>query len=181
MLEDMTSELDLLHRAQRMEEKALIEIYDQFSPVLYRYAMRLLMDEDLAEDCVAETFSRFLHSLKCGKGSHQYLQAYLFRIAHNWITDCYRKNKMGSICLDEETLIDPGQDLQGNLAKKMENEKVRETLSRLTPDQRQVIALKFLEEWGNEEISTALAKPIGAVKALQHRALITMRKLMSEV
>jgi RNA polymerase sigma-70 factor (ECF subfamily) len=54
----------------------LEEIYDQFSPGLYRYAMRLLGNEDLAEDCVSEVFSRFLTAIKRGNGPQQDLKAY---------------------------------------------------------------------------------------------------------
>jgi len=47
---------------------ALGSIYDLYSPGIYRYAMRLLGDETLAEDCVADTFSRFLKVLRLGQG-----------------------------------------------------------------------------------------------------------------
>ncbi len=80
--------------------QALAEIYDRYSPGLYAYAMRLLGDACLAEDCVSETFARFLKSLRAGQGPEAYLQAYLYRIAHNWITDHYRRQPM--LDLDED-------------------------------------------------------------------------------
>jgi RNA polymerase sigma-70 factor (ECF subfamily) len=48
----------------------------------------------------------------------------------------------------------------------------------LTADQRQVIALKFLEGLDNEAIAEVLQKPVGAVKALQHRALASLRRIL---
>ncbi len=48
----------------------------------------------------------------------------------------------------------------------------------LTPEQRQVISLKYLEDWTNEEIARSLNKPVGAVKSLQHRALGSLRRLL---
>ena len=87
----MTDDTELLQQAWRFEEQALAAIYDRFSPGLYRYAWRLLGDVHLAEECVAETFSRFLHALQGGRGPQEYLQAYLYRVAHNWITDYYRR------------------------------------------------------------------------------------------
>jgi RNA polymerase sigma-70 factor (ECF subfamily) len=62
----------------------------------------------------------------------------------------------------------------------MENQEIRGLLNQLTAEQRQVILLKFVEEWKNEEIALALEKPIGAVKALQHRALRSLRRLYEE-
>jgi RNA polymerase sigma-70 factor (ECF subfamily) len=86
----MTDEVTLLQQARQFDEEALAEIYDTLSPAIYAYAMRLLGDVDLAEDCVAETFSRFLHAVSSGGGPKNYLKAYLYRVAHNWITDRYR-------------------------------------------------------------------------------------------
>ena len=56
--------------------------------------------------------------------------------------------------------------------------RVRAALHKLTEDQQQVVALKFLEGWENEEIARALHKPIGAVKSLQHRALAQLQKIL---
>jgi RNA polymerase sigma-70 factor (ECF subfamily) len=50
----------------------------------------------------------------------------------------------------------------------------------LTSDQQQVIALKFLEGWDNEDIAHALHKPVGAIKSLQHRALTHLQKILLE-
>ncbi len=87
----MIPEQELLTKAGQFDTRALTEIYDLYSPRLYRYAMRLLGDDCAAEDCVSETFSRFLKALQAGKGPRDYLQAYLFRAAHNLVVDHYRR------------------------------------------------------------------------------------------
>ncbi len=64
----------------------------------------------------------------------------------------------------------------------MRQSRVRAALLKLTEDQQQVVSLKFLEGWENEEIARALHKPVGAVKSLQHRALAQLQKfLLDEV
>lgn len=73
-----------------------------------------------------------------------------------------------------------GPDPDGILAATDEREAVRAALIQLTPDQRQVIVLKFLEEWSNQEVAEALDKPVGAIKALQHRAINTLRRFLVE-
>ena len=83
MRDSVSSEQELLQRASQLETAALAEIYDLYSPGLYRYAMRLIGDATVAEDCVAETFARFLRSLQKRLGLRDHLQAYLYRIAHN--------------------------------------------------------------------------------------------------
>ncbi len=171
-------EADLLAGAQRYDLTALAEIYDRYSPGLYGYAMRLVGDACLAEECVSETFSRFLRALKTGSGPRNHLQAYLYRVAHNWITDLYRRQPPPPLALDDDKrvgdLADAGQAVDG----RFEQEHVRAALVRLTPEQRQVIVLKFWEGWGNEFIAEAVHKPVGAVKALQHRAISALRKML---
>jgi RNA polymerase sigma-70 factor (ECF subfamily) len=56
---------------------------------------------------------------------------------------------------------------------------VRSALFHLTPDQRQVILLRYVEGWELEEIARAVQKPVGAVKALQHRAVARLRRLLA--
>jgi RNA polymerase sigma-70 factor (ECF subfamily) len=172
------NERELLERAQKLDEQALAEIYDRWSPAIYRYSLRLLGETDLAEECVAETFSRFLVSLHQGSGPREFLQAYLFRIAHNWITDSYRSHSPATQPLDPAMRADLEEGPQHLSALEAERRRVRAALRRLTPEQRQVILLKFEEEWNSEMIAAALNKSEGAVKALQHRALESLRRML---
>ena len=175
----MTDEVTLLRRARRYDEQALVEIYDTLSPAIYAYAMRLLGDVDLAEDCVAETFSRFLNALSAGGGPKDYLKAYLYRVAHNWITDRYRHTRPETP-LDQnlELTADEKAEPHTSVVDKMERQELRAALALLTPEQRQVVTLKYLENLDNAEIAEALQKPVGAIKSLQHRALGTLRRIL---
>ena len=171
----MISEQELLTQAGQFDSCALAEIYDIYSPRLYRYAMRLLGDDCAAEDCVSETFSRFLKALQAGKGPRDYLQAYLFRTAHNLVVDHYRRQSPTED-LDED--LPQAETTESVAEDNLRQNRVRTALHKLTEDQQQVVALKFLEGWENEEIAHALHKPIGAVKSLQHRALAQLQKIL---
>jgi len=166
-----------LQAARQMDEDTLAAIYDTFSPGLFRYACRLLGDSATAEDCVAETFSRFLRALHAGGGPQDHLQAYLYRVAHNWITDQYRRQPPPPLSLDE-TPLHSTVSAEHTAERSIRHEQVRTALTRLTADQRQVMVLKYLEGLQNDEIARALAKPVGAVKALQHRAEAALRRLL---
>ncbi len=169
---------ELLQRARNFEEPALAEIYERWSPALYRYAMRLMGEDDLAEECVAETFSRFLTALSHGSGPQDFLQAYLYRIAHNWITDHYRRSGPPQLPLDPDLHAEAGEEPSQAAAQGLMLQQIRAALPCLTPDQRQVIMLKFVEDWDNKDIARALDKPVGAIKALQHRGLDTLRRIL---
>lgn len=174
----MTSEKVLLKSARILDEYTLAQIYDLYSDELYRYAMRRLGDSHLAEECVADTFCRFLQALRQKRGPRDYLRAYLYRIAHNWVVDHYRTRP--DLSQLDENYPGSGATLEEKTTQRLRLERMRNVLSHLTPDQQQVIALKFLEEWSNEEVSRALNKPVGAIKSLQHRALVRLKKLMRD-
>jgi RNA polymerase sigma-70 factor (ECF subfamily) len=179
MRAQVCEEQKLLERAFRLDTRALAEIYDRHSPGIYRYAMRLLGDVTLSEDCVADTFTRFLKSLREGRGPREHLQAYLYRIAHNWVVDLYRDHDK-TLELSE-ALRSESEVPEEEAAKHIRQRQVRKAICCLTPDQQQVIALKYLDEWSNEEVACALKKPVGAVKSIQHRALRSLQKLLAEM
>lgn len=178
MSEPVTEERELLRLASELNTTALAEIYDTYSPGIYRYATRLIGDEFVAEDCVADTFTRFLKSLQERRGPRDHLQAYLYRIAHNWIVDLYRsKDKVFEL---SDAIRSEADVPEEEAAKHIRQKQVRKAIRHLTPDQQKVISLKYLEEWTNDEVAHVLKKPVGAVKSLQHRALRSLYKLLEE-
>lgn len=172
-------EFQLLERARQFDLDSLAAIYDRYSNGLYRYAVRLLGNADLAEECVAETFGRFLQALRNGGGPREHLQAYLYRVAHNWITDVFRRQPV-QVELIENAGKEGESDADGAMQRELEKQRLRAALQALTPDQRQVILLRFYEGWENEQVAAAIEKPVGAVKALQHRAIASLRRWLGE-
>lgn len=166
------------HRQYQKQE--LIELYQSLNDTLFRYAIRLLGDPMLAEDCVAETFSRFLAVIQKGLGPKVNEKAYLFRIAHNWIMDYYRQHEPMNEIEYKQSMVtaeSPAITVSNNL----ERERVRKALLELPDDQRQVIMLRFYEHWSYEETAAAVGKTIEATRALQHRALSGLRKMLVSV
>lgn len=175
----MTIDSKLLTRLARSERQAVAEVYDTFSPGLYRYAYRLLGNAETAEDCVAETFRRFLEALRRGKGPRDYLQAYLYRVAHNWITDFFHRSPPPAEELPE-TQSAPDPLPESETIQREGQARLRAALAQLTPEQRQVIALKYLEDLENDDVARILEKPVGAIKSLQHRALVSLKRLLEK-
>jgi len=165
----------LLQKAASFDESALAEIYDRYQNPLYRYAMRLLGNQQLAEDCVSDTFLRFLRALRSGSIPGENLQAYLYRIAHNWIVDHYRRDYVTADNLESD-FPDGQENLENRVFSKLDGDRIRVAIFSLTPLQQQVIMLKYFEGWQNEEIALVIGKKVGAVKALAHRSLGMLRK-----
>ena len=170
----------LLKKARQYDQKALAKIYDLYSDALFAYAYKHVGKSQVAEDLVAETFSRFLKALERGGGPKDHLRAFLYRITHNLITDSYRREPPPPLELEEDRLAEEGSDPTSIVVELQDADRVRNALRLITPEQRQVITLRFLESWSGPEIAQAMDKSLGSIKALQHRGLAALQRILLE-
>ena len=102
------------------DRQALVGIYRQYNAEIFRYAFRMLGDRALAEDCVSETFSRFLRATRRGRKPIEEIRPYLYRIAHNWITDHFRRQPYQHLSLEDELHADTDSNpSQGLVSKRL--------------------------------------------------------------
>lgn len=165
---------------QEITKEDLIAIYEENNPGIYRYAVRLLGDSNLAEDCVSETFSRFLGVIQRGGGPRENIRAYLYRVAHNWVTDYYRRQPLPELEIEEHEPIEPGINPAVEVSDILERERVRAAILRLPAEQQQIIQLRFLENWSHEEVAQVLGKSTDATRSMQYRAIGSLRRMLME-
>lgn len=185
----------LLHVRQRMdnaEERALIErarqepeafgqLYEQYVARIYNYHYRHTGNVHEAEDLTSRTFYRALRSLSNYQERGYSFQAWLFRIAHNLVVNLYRdQSRRPSVPLDDvlpaELIADDGHE---RLERLEEVHALAQAFEALPEERKTLILLKFVERLSNEEIAIVLGRTEGAVKALYHRTLITLRRSMA--
>ena len=157
------------------DEETLIALYDDHSDSIYRYAFRSLGEANLAEDCVADVFTRFLERVATGKALTGNLRAYLYRVAHNWIVDYYRQEKPEAD-LEAQPLPARNANPEKRLSEKENQAHLRQALLALPEDQRLVIELRVMEKWPYEAVADVLGKSVEASRALQYRALKKLRQ-----
>lgn len=157
------------------ETTNIAALYDCHAPELYRYIYHRLGNKTLAEDLTAEVFVRVLNLQRPPND----WRAYLYRVAHNLVIDFLRKNPRVLERADE-WLVDEYNDPVERAEIAEEQRYLRQAIARLTPEQQQVVVLKFIEEMSNAEVARILDKPEGAVKALQHRALDNLRAWLGD-
>ena len=162
--------------AKAYDRQTLADIYDEFHPLIYRYISRQVEDMDTARDLTAELFNRFLGALEKGQGPQKSISSWLYRVAHNIVVDHYRRREFRGHLPLPEHLVDAGADPALEAETLVEVEKVHLALKTLTPDQRQVISLKFLAGFSNAEVAEIMDKPVGAIKSLQHRGLASLQR-----
>src|ERR671938_194893 len=170
----------LVTRAQQGDRNALEELYLLHFDRIYSYLHMSVGNRHDAEDLTTQTFMKMLESIKRFRFQSAPFSAWLFRIAHNLAMDHFRASRRWQP--EEEVPEPPGSEqasaeedaLQSNGRQSM-----LELIEKLSPEQQQVLTLKFVFNFSNGEVATILGKTEGAVKSLQHRALVSLQKQIS--
>lgn len=172
-------EEELIRRAQEFDQEALVWLYELFYPKLYNYAYLQLGDVQQAEDLASEVLLRVLESLKGYRFRGVPLSAWVFRIARNYLIDLNRRRQRRPQVGLHEGIPDTQDSPHAVAERSITHDELRLALTRLTEEQRQVIILKFVEGMDNVSVARVLGRSQGAVKSLQHRALVSLRKIVS--
>jgi RNA polymerase sigma-70 factor (ECF subfamily) len=169
----------LLERAREYDAQALAEIYDRYAESIYRYAYRYVGNAELAEDLTSEVFLKLLQVLGTSRAPRQQLQGWLYRVARNLAIDWFRQQAKGAILsLNEDLTPEDGDSPSTRLELQQLQHDLREAISQLTPDQQQVIVLRFAEGRKIRDIGRLMGKSEGSVKLLQFRAINRLRTLL---
>lgn len=175
----MTEEGPLLERARAYDVEALADLYDRYASRMYSYIYRRVSDPAVAEDLTGELFLRVLRSIRNERAWRDSFSAWLYRIAHNLVVDHYRSQPPMPVQPLDDCLalsdVDPAVTTEEALA----GERLRAAIRRLTPDQQEVLALRFGESLTAAETGQIMEKSTGAVEALQHRALASLRRILA--
>ncbi len=177
----MNSEQSELDGLYALDEQALISIHNRYYPEVYRYAQYRLGDASYAEDIASEVFVRLIEALKSGKGPRTTLRGWLMGTAANLINDHYRR----SYAHTDETLSEEIHSNGGDPAHLSDQEErlraVRKALAQLTTEQQHVLTLRFGNDYSLDETAAILGKNANSVKALQFRAIASLRRLISDL
>ena len=148
---------------------------------MYGYIYRRVGDAALAEDLTAELFERVLRAIQNERAWRASPLAWLYRIAHNLVVDHYRRQPAEPpLALEAGLVAGEGDDPQDAVEGALGREWLQKALHHLTPDQQQVLALRYGEGLTARETAQVLRKTTGAVEALQRRALAALRRLLEQ-
>lgn len=182
----MTSSPDdneLLKRARRLDQRALGEIHDRYYSEVYRYVRYRLAHEQLCEDITSEVFLRFLNALNRQRGPNTNLRGWLIGTASNLVNDHLRRKyrrTLENIDETEEHLLVDDHLPEDMFAAGQENQAVREAFDQLTTEQQHVLALRFGQDLSLADTAETVGKTVTAVKALQFRALASLKRLLEQ-
>lgn len=173
------SESQLIARAKAYEEEALGELYHRYADRIFRYVYYRVGDRTTAEDLMGDVFVRALEDLPSYEDTGRPFEAWLYRIAHARVVDYYRRqNVRRTARLNERLAAAEGADPGHAAGERDDLRRIWGALVHLSDDQQQVVSLRFIGGYSIAEVAALLDKTEGAVKALQHRALASLRRLL---
>jgi RNA polymerase sigma-70 factor (ECF subfamily) len=166
-------------RASKGESAAFGLLYDRHVAAIYRYVYYRVRDDAEAEDLTSDVFIRALKAMPRYEPRQAFL-AWLYRIARNAVIDRARKgNRQVSF---EDALEHPGVDKivepDAEILAHSDSATLRDALQKLTPLQREVVVLRFLEGYSTLEIAGMVGKREGTVRGIQFRAIGALRQLI---
>lgn len=174
------SEEALLAEALNFGDVALGELYDRYEGKIYAYIYRRTGEPELAKDLTAQVFFKVLEAIQKQKAWQSSFSGWIFRIAHNAVIDYYRRrDRRNQVPIEEAptltaTEFNPVQTAERN----MDADQLRSAIRRLTDEQATVVSLRFLEGYSIAEVAAMMDKTEGAIKALQYRAVASLRQLL---
>ena len=171
----------LVDRAQKGDRSALEELYLIHFDRIYSYLHVSVGNRHDAEDLTTQTFLKMLESIGKFRWQSAPFSAWLFRIAHNLAMDHFRATKRWQ---PEEEVPEPEPDestsAEAGALESIGRKSMLELIEDLSPEQQQVLTLKFVFNFANAEAATILGKTEGAIKSLQHRALVSLQKQLEK-
>jgi len=167
----------LVSRAQQGDQLAFAEIYEQYSPLVYRFLRRRLdgadeIVEDLAEDVFVKVYEKLDRYVERGLP----FTAWMYRIAHNHLVDYLRTLPRYTASSLDETIEVAEHHSSSAFGRVLDRETLEPALARLTAEQRQTVELRFLEGLPVADTAKIVGRSEEAVKKLQARALANLRR-----
>ncbi|MBI5287495.1 MAG: sigma-70 family RNA polymerase sigma factor [Chloroflexi bacterium] len=167
-------------RARAGDQQALADLYDWFMPRVYRYVVARVGNTHEAEDLTEEVFLKLLGAIGDFRWKDVPFSSWVFRIAHNCVATHFRRSAQrggptAEIPLD---LADGRHDVALAIEEQITLEEVRAAAALLPDAQREVIALRFAVGLSIADTAKALGKREGNIKALQHKAVGKLQKML---
>lgn len=170
---------EVLALAQAHDDVAIERLYRELAPTVMGYLRASGAWEP--EDLAGEVFVDLLRGVGGFSGDEAQFRSWVFTIAHRRLVDEFRRRgrRPEDPTADLNRVIDL-RDVEHEALSRLRVTGVLDAMARLTDDQRAVLHLRVIADLPVTEVAAILGKAETAVKALQRRALIRLRRLLEE-
>lgn len=182
LLPDDPAVVELVGRASAARDQAAFgELYDRFLDPVYRYLYYRTGSVIEAEDLTEQVFLKAWTAIQRFRWQGKPFQAWLYTLAHNLLVDHRRRARPITSLDDGDRAMDvESESATRELTQWIDAELLASAVSQLTSDQQQVIVLKFIDGFDTARIAELLDKQEGTVRALQMRALRSLRRVLEQ-
>ena len=170
--------------ARRREPAAITRVYTAYAPFVFRFFLAAVDDHPTAEDLTGDVFKSAIEGLPRFCGPVEALGGWLFRIARHDLSD-FRRRQARSPCitpldntLDEAALAAGADDPEALAIERVEGDWVLAALRQLSTGQREVLLLWMAAGLTAPEVAAVVGKTTGAVRALRHRGLAGLARVL---
>jgi RNA polymerase sigma-70 factor (ECF subfamily) len=175
----LQDEESLVRRAQQNDTEAFARLYEAYFDKIYRYIAMRIRNETEAEDMTQQVFMKVLQSISSYKYKGVPFSSWIYRIAHNQVVDFLRQqNKKATVDIEGLPIPDTAEDPQHIIEREIDIEGLKMATQKLTEAQQEVISLRFAGELSIAECANIMGKSEGAIKALQHSAVLALRRAL---
>ncbi|MED3122924.1 sigma-70 family RNA polymerase sigma factor [Bacillus wiedmannii] len=176
-MKDETVYIDLIQLTLSGNKEAYSELYDKTIQEVYKTAHFLIEDKADVDDVVQEIYIQLYESLR-KYDSEKPFRPWLIGLTIKQIHSYRRKRWMRlRIIKKAEEQRKPVQiDFSNDIVSKISNQKLIELIHKLPYKLKQVIILRYLHDYSQEEVAHILHIPIGTVKSRIHAALKKLRQ-----
>ena len=177
---DEPAVIALVDRAVASRDAAAFgELYDRFVERVYRYLHLRTGRQAEAEELTEQVFLQAWEAVEQYRWQGRPFVAWLYGLAHNVHVDHVRRQR-ATISLDpgSRPLEVPREPATAELAQRLDADLLVGALSRLRPEEHEVIVLKFVDGLDTRQVALLLDKSEGAVRVLQMRALRSLRRIL---
>jgi len=175
-------ELSELDGLQKLDSQVIGAVYDRYFTDVYRFVFYRLNDGQVAEDISSDVFVRLLEAVKKRRGPQTNLKGWLLATASHVVADYLRQiYRRPTDELSEDMPNGNASTLTDEIERREKVDSVQQAYALLTPEQQNVLALRFGDGYSLEETARVMEKNVNAVKALQFRALAALQRNIGEV
>lgn len=166
--------------AQRGDSDAFGKLYDLFVNQIYRYVFYRVGEDD-AEDITELVFLKTWENINQYRKGNCSFSSWLFRIAHNAVVDHYRARQATDELSDdiEDHRKEADASLQAH--RDLDQKLLNKAMAELKDHYKQILVLKYINEFNNEEISHIMGRSQASLRILQFRALKSLKRILGRM
>lgn len=166
---------DTARRFAAGDERALAEIYGQWSSLVYSLALRSLGDATDAEDVTQKVFVAAWQSRARFDPARASLSAWLVGITRNTVADTHQARTRERAVTEQLAALSPEGTAASHETDLADRLLIADEMARLEPVPRQVVELAFFDDLTHLQIADRLGIPVGTVKSHIRRSLSKLR------